>query len=128
MCDWWEIMSGSSVSDFTSLALKNASNDLAVYHLNLGHAALELNLPAEAMNQYLQAKNALTVDSKVTEIDLDGAISHLHTKHPNLSDPIIITKKEHIHPVKSIFLKVFENTAFRILSLLSAGFMANVLI
>ena len=128
MRDWCNLMNETSVSDFTILALKNASNDLPVYHLNLGHAALELNLPAEAMNQYLQAKNALSEHSKITEIDIKGAISHLSTKHPNLSELVIITQKEHIHPVKSIFLRVFENSDVRILSLFSAGFMANVLI
>jgi hypothetical protein len=117
-----------SVSDFTGLALKNAGKDLAFYHLNLGHAALELNLPAEAMDQYIQAKNALSIQSKVSLLDIEGAISHLSAEHPNLSEPVIITKKEHIHPVKSVFMRVFENTAVRILSLFSAGFMANLLI
>ncbi|MDP6195697.1 MAG: hypothetical protein QF880_08300 [Candidatus Poseidonia sp.] len=121
-------MNDMSVRDFTSLALKNASNDLPLYHLNLGHAALELNLPAEAMNQYLQAKNVLSNDSKVSHLDIEGAISHLCAKHPNLSEPVILTKKEHIHPVKSVFIRVFENTAVRILSLFSAGFLANILI
>jgi len=121
-------MTSMLVNDFTSLALKNASGDLAVYHLNLGHAALELNLPAEAMNQYLQAKNAHSKDSKISELDIEGAISHLCAQHPNLSEPVIITHKEHIHPIKSVFMRVFENTAVRILSLFSAGFVANVLI
>ncbi len=121
-------MNEMSVSDFTGLALKNAGNDMAFYHLNLGHAALELNLPAEAMNQYLQAKNALSSQSKVSGLDVEGAISHLCTKHPNLSEPVVITQKEHIHPVKSVFMRVFENTAVRIVSLFSAGFMANIMI
>lgn len=121
-------MNEMSVSDFTGLALINASKDLAIYHLNLGHAALELNLPAEAMNQYLQAKNALSKNSKISHLDIEGAISHLCAKHPNLSEPVVITQKEHIHPVKSVFMRVFENTAVRIFSLFSAGFMANILI
>ena len=121
-------MSNETLGDFTSVALRNASCDLAVYHLNLGHAALELNLPAEAMNQYLQAKNSLTADSKVSEIDVEGAISHLCVKHPNMSEPVIITQKERIHPVRSVFMRVFENTAVRILSWFGAGFMANFLV
>jgi|GEM_PF-3958365 len=121
-------MSGQALSDFTSIALRNASSDLAVYHLNLGHAALELNLPAEAMNKYLQAKNSLTAGSKVSEIDVEGAISHLCVQHPNMSEPVIITQKERIHPARSVFMRVFENTAVRILSLFGAGFMANFLV
>jgi len=121
-------MSTETLSDFIIVALRNANSDLAVYHLNLGHAALELNLPAEAMNQYLQAKNLVSATSKISEFDVEGAISHLIVKHPNMSKPVIITQKEHIHPVKSVLIRVFENTAVRILSLFGAGFVANILI
>jgi dihydroxyacetone kinase DhaKLM complex PTS-EIIA-like component DhaM len=114
--------------EFTKVALKNAESDLAIFYLNLGHAALELNLPAEAMNQYIQAKNALGEGSIISIVDVEGAISHLTTLHPNLSKPVIITQREQVHPIKSIFVRVFENTAVRILSLFSAGFLTNVLI
>ena len=116
------------LTDFVRNALNNSRTDEAVFHLNLGHAALELGMPEEALNQYKQSQSKQSESSQLSIIDIEGALDRLLNLHPNLQEPVIIRKTEVIHPAKSILLRVFENTAVRLLSIFVAGFTFNSLI
>ncbi|MGB0516796.1 MAG: hypothetical protein ACPGKR_07650 [Poseidonia sp.] len=115
----------SPSDDFARNALLYAQTDAALHHHFLGHLALDLGMPEEAMNQYLQAISKLGDGSKLQEIDIKGSIDILIGLHPNLGEPIVIREKELVHPVKSVFMRVFENTAVRLLSIFTAGFSLN---
>lgn len=111
--------------DFARNALLHAQTDMASHHHYLGHLALDLGMPEEAMNQYLQAISKLEDGSSLQEIDIKGSIGILTGLHPNLGAPVIIREREMVHPVKSVFMRVFENTAVRLLSIFTAGFSLN---
>jgi hypothetical protein len=112
----------STAHDFAVNALKSSRTDSTGFHLYLGHLALNLGLPEEALNQYKQAEAAHTPSSMFGQLDIIGAIDHLYGLHPNLMEPVIITEKVALHPTRSIIWRVFENTAVRILSIFTAGF------